>query len=311
MAENSICCGLVAGEFIRNSPVTSSPLAFPTSDPFYDEKDETFVSYIRPACKTRVKFSFCHSCGKVHSQLQTCNQLFCKKCYLQKKKKVFVRLKGKLVNHKRLIHIVIGFPKTNDLPNKSNKRRMEGLLSKFHRCVRKEFGLKFQGLRIFDLADDGCYDHYHYAIVPESKMMNHRQLNLDVKKLREMLVKATKGFSKLIIVLGFRSKKGLFDYFSKRVAGRYGHGNTVFFLEDIMSYDDYQKQFFNVRKIVIIGNPKGLSCNTAQSRSTCPYCGSTDVVNLGIYGIDEDFVLPDWCKTYSEELGLSNLNEFT
>lgn len=251
-------------------------------------------------CKEQTNYYYCGSCGKVHSKTHTCNERYAECCYPERQKRNYARLMGMEIKARRLIHIVIGFKKKKDLPNKDNKKVMEKQLSKLHRKVRKVLDIKFRGIRIFDLADDGCYEHYHYAILPERIMMNRRSLNIDVKLFRSLLKKVTKGKSEVIKVFGFRSKSNLFHYFSKRTAGKYGHGKESFFLSDIMSYEEYRVNFFNVRSLVNIGFPEGICSINAQTPHKCPYCNSLDVHLVDIIPSNMEFIMPDWLLDVQE-----------
>jgi len=264
-------------------------------------KAEAFVGFCEDAlpispkpCKELTHWYFCNQCGRVHSKTYTCNERYARCCYPERKKRNYARLMEFNIKSNRLIHIVIGFKKTSGLPNKQNKKIMEKSLSKLHRRIRQKLNLKFDGIRIFDLADDGCYEHYHYAMVPESSMMNGRSLDIDVKLIRKTLKGVTHSQSEIIKVLGFRSKRNLFSYFSKRVSGCYGHNTNSFFLEDIMTYQQYRTQFYNIRSLVTIGFPEGISCNNALSHHVCPYCGSEDVHPIDTLPTGEDFKPPPW-----------------
>jgi hypothetical protein len=131
-------------------------------------------------------------------------------------------------------------------------------------------------------------------------MMNGRTLNIDVNKIRKLLENATNGDSIIIKVIGFKSKGNLFYYFSQRIAGKYGHGGNTFFLEDIMTYQEYHDGFFNVRSVTKLGFPKGISCSNALSIHRCPYCNSDDIVLVDILAVGEPFKPPDWLVEYEK-----------
>jgi len=299
------CYGLNA---VSDTPFTQRPL--PTHTPetaishALNNERETLVSLvgfsyeneanteenIKPPCKELSTYYFCYSCGKVHSRLHTCNQRYSRCCYEERRKRNFARLMELPIKSKRLIHIVIGFKKTQSEPTKSHKKIMEKQLQTLHRRIRKTLGYAWCGIRIFDLADNGCYEHFHYAIIPESKFMNGRSLDIDVVSIRKQLKSVTLKQSEIIRVYGFRSKRNLFSYFSKRMAGRYGHKKNVFYLEDIMTYVDYKLQFFNVKSCVLLGNPEGLSRSIAHPRMRCPYCKSFDIEKIITISSTEKFI---------------------
>lgn len=253
-------------------------------------------------CKEWVKYYFCYNCGKIHSRTQTCNERYSRCCYNERFKRNIARLKSLKIISKRMVHVIVGFPKENKKLDKHNKKELEKILVKFHRKLRIHY--LFRGIRIFDLADDGMYEHFHYAIIPESKQ-------LDVKVCRRILKQVSGGYVKTLKVMGFRYKSGLLKYFAKRVSGLYGHGKHEFFLEDIMSYKEYKNYFFNVRFVTIIGRfPEGLTCINAQSRLCCPYCGSLDIEFVGITRVNEEFIPSksiEWLKNEIEQTKLIGL----
>lgn len=273
-------------------------LAFCNGALSYKFPDEEIVAetVVRPPCKEEVDYWKCDDCGQFHSRPHTCNELYCKKCYEQKRKKYYARLMEKEITIKRFIHVALGYPNdhTDLISHDDRKRKLESVVNKTLRQIRKEKGLKMQGFRIYDLADDGNYGHFHFGLLPERGFMNGRSLNIDVDLIRKYLKKYSDGKINFIKIIGFRKKSSLFGYFSKRLAGRYGHGKKSFFLEDVMEYVDYREYFHNKRKLVWVGSKLdtvGVSCNIAQSKPNCPYCGSENVRKLLVGSVDyEEFV---------------------
>ena len=264
----------------------------------------------KPECKNYVFWSICGNCGDIKKHPHTCNQRYGRCCYEERKKRNYARLISQKIRTTRLIHVVIGFKKNGGSPNKLHKKDMERSLVKLHKKVRKKLNYSFNGLRIFDLADDGCYEHYHYALFPEKAFMNGRSLEIDVVKIRKLLKKVSHGKSEIIKVIGFRSKRSLFSYFSKRISGRYGHREKTFFLEDVMSYEQYKINFYNVRNLVKIGNPEGLSRIHAQSSFICRVCGSEDIHIVEKTLIEEADKPPDWLLEEQKNIRTGKLGGF-
>ena len=261
-------------------------------------------------CKELTHYYFCKNCGKVHSKTYTCNERYGRCCYPERKKRNYARLMDLKIKSRRLIHIIIGFKKSSVLPNKIKKRDMEKNLTRLHNRIRKKLKLQFNGVRIFDLADNGCYEHYHYAVVPESLMMNGRSLQIDVKTIKRELKTVTHSESEVVKVVGFRNKGSLFYYFSKRISGCYGHKKKTFFLEDVMEYQTYYTQFFNVRSLVKIGFPEGISCSNALSPHVCPYCGSEELYLVDILPTGESYKPPPWLENVIDDIKHDTLRVF-
>jgi len=262
----------------------------------------------RPECMHEADYYYCNSCSKVHSRPHTCNERFCSKCYPFRFKRNFARLMEYDIKVSRLIHIVVGFPHDGDQkPDIARKKELEKILVKWHGLLRKN-GVQCRGMRIFDLADDGSYDHFHYALIPESG-------RFPVNKARELIIKASKGSIQTLSVFGYRSKKALLGYFAKRTAGMYGHGGDSFFLEDIMSFEEYKTKFFNVRTVVILSSRlRRLTCNIAQSHlgkgMKCPFCGSEDLIKIETLKMGDRFKPPPWVKMGQDDKFQRNMEDY-
>ena len=203
-----------------------------------------------------------------------------------------MRLRDIKIYSKRLIHMSIGFKKIpNSRPSKTVKRLLDKQTNKIIQKMRKQLNLKFRGVKVFDLSDNGSFNHYHLAILPERNMLNGRSLNIDLVKIRKLIKKVK--VNCIVKIFGFKSKDNLFSYFSKRIAGYYGHKGSSFFLSTIMSYAEYREVFSNVRSVTLLSLPKGVCSSIAQSllsvfssdNTLCPYCKSNNLEFIKFYSL--------------------------
>jgi len=193
---------------------------------------------------------------------------------------------GKKIYSKRLFHMVVGFKPTRSF-NKDLFKEHRKIMAKFVKYVRKS-GFKIRGWRVRDVtAVDGLfYFHYHYAVLPENN------INKSARLFNELIIKASGGELRVVKSIGYRSKKNLFAYISKRQAGMFGHKDFYGF-KDIMTLRQYFDNFHNTRHLVQFGFREALTCNIAPDAILCcPYCQSTNISEVGFIRYDPKYVKP-------------------
>ena len=280
----------------------------------FDLEKET-TPKVRPLCCENVRFYFCRHCGKVHGVPDTCNQFYCKKCYKRKFNRAYKRFMELGIKTKKLFHVIIGFPYTDF--SKNDRLRHQKIMSDF----RSFAGEWFNGIRVFDLGYGTTtlyYAHYHHGLLPDDVFS-------DVRQFRIILNKCVKDFCKKFNVsmtvriaknTGWRTKKGLFAYFSKRVAGLMGDEskNTEWFIEDEVPFEEYLEIFYNIKKVVILGTLRKLCSNIAHPHiKRCPFCYSTDVVLYALElnsSVDHPPPVPESLITFAEEREIVSLFRF-
>lgn len=185
---------------------------------------------------------------------ETCRDIYCKKCYEAKYSRHHKRLNSyaKLIKVRRLVHFSCGLKVSVIEDILPARRELQKMLRKFILSCRKRY--LFRGFRVFDLAKskDGYFVHFHFALLPESNQFDNSFLNSAISK-------ASKGDIKVFVRHKYASKKALFDYFSKRMSGYFGHKKlgTNFFLEDVMTLEQSDIIFKNMRKLQLIF-PRGI-----------------------------------------------------
>jgi len=166
-----------------------------------------------------------------------------------------------------LTHAVISFPHQVGY-SRSNKVRQDFVISVFVKALKSE-GVNLLGFKIFDYLEkqgehhNSCFPHYHLGLV---------NYNLDFRLIQRVARKVQKetGIKFVFHVIKYKaSKRNLFHYFAKRIAGLYGHGSkyvsyinsngkTVelsygFTLSDIMSERSYFELLHLFRASTTIG----------------------------------------------------------
>ena len=221
------------------------------------------------------------NCGKFYTVKKTClNQecgyseesilktncflRFSSCCYDIRYKRALSRLNSYKIRSSRLIHLVIGFP-TKENFHRNDKKTEERVMQLFTRELKK-FGIFLSGLRIFDFQEtDLEFTHYHYALLPLKNLSIHT-----IQHVRNDVIQKTKK-QFVVKILGYRERKGLFKYFSKRIAGKYGDYPNEFFLENKMDLETYLENFYGVRSLVKIS--RRLSCSFVPVSLSCIVCG--------------------------------------
>jgi hypothetical protein len=156
---------------------------------------------------------------------------------------------------KVFLHFSVGIKVYSIEEIRDVKKELESYLVKFHRMLR-ENGYLFRAFRIFDLAGnkrDGFLAHFHYAVLPERAWYKKYMRSMGKRFLNNAISKASNGKVKVFVGHGKAYKGGIFDYFSKRMSGKFGHRDqgSDFFLEDIMTYEQSEKIFRYMRKLVV------------------------------------------------------------
>lgn len=232
---------------------------------------ETFSGKIR---------TYSNGSVRIVSKPNTCQRYQCMKCFDVRKARSMARLRSvglvktdskgnKYVipsTTNRLLHATVGLnvPTLYDVPKM--KKYIEKVLTKFHSRLRKIYP-RFRAIRVFDMAIDKktseYYVHFHYGIFTVKRKKYSSSI------MNSILKDITGGKIKVFKIIGMRYKdsiyvkdsktgkmvwkKGLFDYFAKRMSGYFGHkkfGNN-FFLEEVMSWEEADKIFHGTRRLVI------------------------------------------------------------
>lgn len=235
---------------------------------------------------------------KIVPNPHSCQRYQCMKCYEVRYNKSMARLRSIGLKYKysdgteriepfktkRFYHCTVGIKVSSidDIPR--TKKYIEKVLVKFHGRMRKIY--KFRGLRVFDLAikhkdqdiseDNQCFVHFHYAIMPEKGKKLHTELmNSIISQISGGRIKVFKYIALRYLdrhriksrkTGKYEWRKGLFDYFAKRMSGYFGHkkyGNN-FFLEEVMDWEEADNIFLHMRKLVVfspsearLGSKKG------------------------------------------------------
>ncbi len=200
----------------------------------------------KKACRDCRKEFEAYEDGKPQFYTYTCGSPYCKDkdCFLQRK------LAGKIYfethfhtrenwkKSNRCMHIVLGFPRMDELPTREQLANMRLQAMRFlNDDLSKKLKLYIKGAGILDIAyseEKGYYFHFHIALM---------KLSINKRVLRSMNEFGFKRGLK-IKVIGYRKLDSVIDYFSKRFAGKFQHNthsNSWMFAERIS-----QRDFFNI-----------------------------------------------------------------
>jgi len=210
----------------------------------------------------------CPDCGRTVKKPSYCHSGFCSNedCMESRYRLVLNRLRLKGVDSKRLYHFVVG----------SNAMSLKQLRAAFRRLVSglRAKGFKIQHINVPDLTMDQWL-HLHVALLPEP--------NGKLNQVREFVRACNNivGRMRLPFVfhnIGWRSKKGIFDYFAKRAAGMLGHlAKGYYGFQDCMTLTKFFSSIYRTKRLAShLPAPKsGLACIVGTlSYFECPDCGA-------------------------------------
>jgi len=229
-------------------------------------------------------------------QVQNCGSRYCLKCSATRYERALSRLNDSGIYSKRLLHLIVGFPHVKIAGLKEAVKRHGYVMSEYFKELHEVFGIEIEGIHVPDISRRNClpgelYLHYHFYLLPcgflpERVITPHRQ-----------------GFKKrfktsfTFKVIGYRSRKSMFHYAAKRIAGLYGHGKRyitatnhegkpyrvefAFQLPDVMTFDEYCGSFNKIRGFSLHlkkSRRSRSSSNTVpvsdRNLLSCPYCQS-------------------------------------
>lgn len=223
----------------------------------------------------------CKHCDVVKETAPTvlnCQSRYCDQCSEVRYKKAYSRLMDYELPD-RLNHSVIGFPKKQQY-TRSDRQECQFAIQELIRELKKE-KINFRGLKVLDLADgNDQYLHFHLAT---------RLLSLNYAKIQAIASKVSSriGIEFVWHNIGERPKARLFQYFAKRTAGLYGHGDhhvdyTLnsgrsvklsygYMLKDIMSLDEYYDEYHSQKALSSIGSIRRAVLGKKEA-IWCPEC---------------------------------------
>ena len=219
---------------------------------------------------------------------QNCKNRYCSDadCIEARRERAWHKLLSYKIKSKRVRHVVIGF-EIKFGEGKQQKNQRAYLLRKIKAAYKRE-GIKVYALIVEDMKVKAgskpaarFYMHLHLAMLPPK---DERHFKLATRKVQDSVLG-----SATIIDLGWRSKKSLFQYFAKIIAGLFStdqkHHTAT--LNEILNPNQYV-HFFKNRKLLRVWNvclrispPERSDGNLETLGSSqcgvCPKCGSENI----------------------------------
>jgi len=253
-------------------------------DPFLHNKlAEVLKRKIDSCLDMGYKMAVCGDCGAVIKQQAFklhCSIRYCPHCVEERVKHSRIYLNSYNIRIKRLVHFWIGFKPSYRL-DKALKKEQEKIMARFYKVMEK-IGSRVSAMRVFDLnkTEKGLRYHYHHAQLPIADI---RKFIANCNRA-EKIVKEKTGTEFSVHIVGYRPQKSLFRYFSKIMAGLYSdeknHHSVL--LKDLISLEDYAKNFFNVRSLVFVNKPRAIRRGKIDNSclvdiKECPLCKSKNI----------------------------------
>ena len=225
----------------------------------------------------------CSQCGNIVREKAfhlSCLSPYCKnpECIKNRIRITKAAMQSYRIRTKRLYHFTLGFAPVKELTN-PHRLSCDLIAKKFIKRIKTLFpDVYLIMVRDINLSKEGFRVHYHVAgfNIKDFRNFSYNLLR-EGKNLSECLKMRV-----AVSLAGYQNKNTIFTYFSKRVAGVFGHTSKGddFYYSDFMSEKDYFKVFYNKRKIWFFLNnlvPSGTEFIRLISHSieNCPYCGSS------------------------------------
>ena len=264
----------------------------PISDPYTPDSEESIaLDNLKDrlhSCGTLLKLKYhCHECYKIHTDYKraNCGIRFAPCCASHRFNKSFARFNEYGIRSKKLLHVVIGFPRATG-GIREQKKWLDYVTDELSRDLKKS-GYRLKGFKVFDMADqDAPYLHYHLGL-QQFMWLDYRKL----MRIRKKTIERT-GQEFVVRVIGMRTRSRLYRYFSMRAAGLFGHSEEKFIdhetaagksdplfygytLADVMDVQSFQDTVMRYRAVTVLGRLKRLSCIVGPvSLRKCVFCGS-------------------------------------
>ena len=221
----------------------------------------------------------CHHIIKPEAVRFSCLSNYCQdpECLKNRIRVKLARLMSLGTYTKILYHFVIGFKPVEKL-SKSHLIKCQAQVFKvIHEVEKTHPKLHLIVVRDINKSKGLLRLHYHVASLP---VKDFRLLSNSLLRANK-LVSELAGFNSIVQLIGYRGKEGIFDYFSKRASGVFGHElrGTNFSYPGVMDLKAYFETFYNTRTI----NLYNLSSRRVATEfirlidgvpESCPFCGS-------------------------------------
>lgn len=217
-----------------------------------EDKLDLFKQRIEECPKMGFASWVCDSCGQIakHSAYRlTCCVRYCDDpaCIENRKQHALLRLRSFNVRAPKLLHFEMGFAHVEEITKEEVKklRRAVDLWMK----EMEKLGSPIKALRIFDILKkgEGYYLHFHFASLPVGDVRKFGQnCHLARKKVMGELQ-----LPFVVRIEGYRPLRSLYGYFSKRMAGMFGHkakGSDETF-SSMMGLEQYYDVFFRSKHL--------------------------------------------------------------
>jgi len=224
----------------------------------------------------------CNDCGNIVKEKAfhlSCLSPFCKnpECIKNRIRINKALLQSYGIYTKRLYHFVVGFEPVKELTN-SFRLKCDLLAKKFIKQIRSKFpNVYLIMVRDINQTTKGLRVHYH---IGGFGIKDFRFFSVQLQNITKSLSECSR--TPLIVSLGGYSKReGIFNYFSKRASGVFGHTSKGddFYYSDFMKLKEYFEVFYNKRKIWFYLNNLRVRRTElirliSHSVEKCPYCSS-------------------------------------
>lgn len=205
----------------------------------------------------------CDKCGTKYVTYGHCFIRYCEHCVSSRIGRAKKNLKETMAHYPGVLnHLILTMPESRY--SRENKKFLENSKRKFFQELRRD-GFKFQAVGVFDYGNPKTQDsletniHIHVALdLPGSFYLRYAYL-------QKLWANAT-GIDNAVIRCVKARKTAVIRYFSRRIAGDYGHGSEIVLLQEFMSVEQFDTLIRGSRYFSV-SLPKGISSKRSSQLS--------------------------------------------
>ena len=217
----------------------------------YDEDFQKWYSRIENCEDSGWLSKVCRYTGilkKKHAVRISCMSDYCK-CAECIKNRIWVNksyLRAFNIYSENVYHFAVGFKPVDKITKSIRKQEREIFWKVIFETEKTEGELHLLGVWDINKSELGLRDHVHVASLP---VKDFRKLASALKRACRIVTEKT-GFSVDVQLIGYRKKENVFNYFSQRMSGLFGHqeNSTSFMYADIMSPKEFYKNIYNTQQ---------------------------------------------------------------
>jgi hypothetical protein len=227
----------------------------------------------------------CEDCGQEYQSVGHCFIRYCEHCLGSRVGRAKKKLSQEMQHYPGILnHVILTIPRGQY--SKERKRFLEDSKRKFFQALRRHH-IQFQAIAVFDYGNPQGLDPLETNIHIHTALDIPGHFYLRQSFLQKLWSNAT-GIDNAVVRHVKARKRAVIKYFSKRIAGDFGHGNNQVLFKDFMTIEQFDNLVRGSRYLSV-SLPKGISCKRSsqlsqEDRQTCECGGKLKVIRVVYMG---------------------------